>query len=97
MKRKLIYYPEQILAAARYLHKHNKYSNIPALRDVQHWYDSILDTAANAALNNKIYISTVGYLITVDSDNDTDYYVDVFVEPNLPVEDSVFEYKTIGE
>lgn len=97
MYSRMMYEPEQVLMAARFLEKYNNVSQNMIDRDVQEWYDNILSSAKLAVKNGNTYLATGGYIIVVDWDDST-AFVEVYVEPTLGVnEESVYQYLDIGE
>lgn len=90
MEKFVKYNPEEILAAARYLHENNLSTPRMAERSVQDWFDDILVCARRGVIRGVSYIGTSGYLLTFDHDGEFVYF-DVHVSPYWTDEEFVLE------
>lgn len=96
MIRSMVYDPEQVLMAARFLAQNNNVGIRNQNREAQDWYDDILNNARFNAKKDIGFFATGGYLILFDS-SDENVYIEVYVEPNLSItEESVYQHEVLS-
>lgn len=94
MGKKVVYQPEQLIAASRYLEENHG----TVKRDSQDWYDFILSVIRDSAKRESTFTITGGFMIVFDYDEeDNTLYAEVFVEPCLTNEEIVFDSFNLEE